>query len=69
MTIIVFDLPLHICIYIYHQHRVFLAGYGWFEGNILHTNTQIHVYHILLTDKTTDYVAAKDFDGADLILL
>ena len=62
-----FDLTLHICIY--HPHRVFLAGYGWFEGKNLYFNTQICVYHILFTDETTDYVSAEDFDGIDLILL
>ena len=55
--------------YIYHPYGVFLAGYGWFEGNILHFNTQIRAYRILFTDETTDYVAAEDFDGIDLILL
>ena len=42
--------------YIYHQRGVFLAGYGWFEGNILYFNIQICVYHILFTDKTTGYI-------------
>ena len=55
--------------YIYHPHGVFLASYGWFEGQILYFNTQIRVYCILFTDETTDYVAAEDFDGTDLILL
>ena len=49
--------------------RSFLTGYGWFEGNFLYFNTQIHVYHILFTDGTSDYVAAEDFDDIDLILL
>ena len=31
--------------------------------------TQICVYYILFTDGTTDYVAAEDFNGIDLILL
>ena len=35
----------------------------------LYFSTQIHVYHILLTDGTTDYVVAEDFDGICLILL
>ena len=61
-----FDLTLHICIY--HPHRVFLAGYGWFEGKNLYFNTQIRVYHIFFTDRTTDCVPAKDFDGVDFIL-
>ena len=56
-------------IYIYHPRGVFLAGYGWFEGNILYFNTQICVYHILFTDGTTEYVAAEVFHGRDLILL
>ena len=30
--------------------------YGWFEGNVLYFNTQIHVYHIFFTDRTKDYV-------------
>ena len=55
--------------YIYHPRGVFVAGYGWFKGNILYFNTQIRAYHILFTDKTTDCVAAGDFDGIDLILL
>ena len=55
--------------YIYHPRRVFLAGYGWFEGKNLYFNTQIRAYHVLFTDGTTDYVAAEDFDGIDLILL
>ena len=54
--------------YIYHPRRVFPAGYGWFEGKILYFNTQIRAYHILFTDGTTVYVAAKDFDGIYLIL-
>ena len=70
----IFDLALHIFIrilymYIYHPLGVFLVVYGWFEGNILYFNTQTWVYHILLTDGTTDYAAAEDFDGVDLILL
>ena len=55
--------------YIYHPLGVFLLVYGWFEGKILYFNTQTCVYHILLTDGTTDYAAAEDFDGVDLILL
>ena len=55
--------------YIYHPPRVFQAGYGWFEGKILYFNTQIRVYHILFTDRTTDFVAAEDFNGIDHILL
>ena len=55
--------------YIYHPRGAVLAGYGWFEGNILYFNTQIRVFHILFTDGTTGYVAAEDFDGIDLILL
>ena len=55
--------------YIYHLHGVFLPGYGCFEGKILYFNTQICVYHILFTDKTTDCVAAEDFDGTDHIFL
>ena len=52
MTIITFDLALEN---------------GWFEGKILYFNTQIREYHILFTDGTTDYVAAEDFDGIELI--
>ena len=55
--------------HLYHPRWVFLPGYGWFEGKNLYFNTQICVYHILFTDGTTDYVAAEDFDGIDLILL
>ena len=55
--------------YIYHPRGVFLAGYGWFEGKILYFNTQICVYHILFTNGSTNYVAAEDFDGIDLMLL
>ena len=55
--------------YIYHRRRVFVAGYDWFEGKMLYFNTQIRVYHILFTDGTTDYVAAVDFHGIDLVLL
>ena len=53
MTIIIFDLALEN---------------GWFEGKNAYFNTQIREYHILFTDGTTDYVAAEDFDGIDLIL-
>ena len=53
MTIIIFDLALEN---------------GWFEGKTLYFNTQIRKYHILFTDRTTDYVVAEDFDGIDLIL-
>ena len=52
-----------------HYTYVFLPGYGWFEGKILYFNTQVRVYHILLTEGTTDYVAAEDFDGIGFILL
>ena len=52
MTIIIFDLALKN---------------GWFEGKILYFNTHILEYHILFTDRTTDYVEAEDFDGIDLI--
>ena len=55
--------------YIYHPRGVFLAVYDWFKGKILYFNTQICVYHILFTDKTTDCVAAEDFDGTDHIFL
>ena len=68
VSIVIFDLTLHICLYI-SSCVVFLADYGWFEGKVLYFNTQIHVYHILFTDGTTDYAVAEDFDGIDLILL
>ena len=55
--------------YIYHPRGVFLAGYGWCEGKILYFNTQIRVYQILFTDRTTDYVAAENTDGIDLIFI
>ena len=54
MTIIIFDLALEN---------------GWFEGKNVYINTQIREYHVLLTDRTTDYVAAENFGGIDLILL
>ena len=54
--------------YIDHPRWVFLAGYGWFEEKILYFNTQICVYHILFIDGTTNYVAAENFDGIELIL-
>ena len=55
--------------YIYHPCEVFLVGYDWFQWKILYFNTQIRVYHILFTDRTTDYGAAEDFDDIGLILL
>ena len=55
--------------YIYHPRGVFLAVYDWFKGKILYFNTQICVYHILFTNGSTNYVAAEDFDGIDLMLL
>ena len=55
--------------YIYHPSGIFLAGYGWFEGKVFYSNTQIRVYHILFNGGTTDRVEAEDFDGIDLILL
>ena len=66
MTIIIFDLAFitHVCIY--HPRGVFLTGSGWFEGKILYFNTETRVYHILFTERTADYVAAKDFDGINL---
>ena len=51
---------IYIYIYIYN---------AWFEGKILYFNTEIRVYHILFTDRTTDYVKTEDFDGTELILL
>ena len=61
VAIILFDLALHICI-------LHICS-GKFQGKIVYLNTQIRVYHLLFTDGTTDYVAAEDFDGTDLILL
>ena len=55
--------------YTYHPRGVFLTGYGWFEGSILYFITHIRVYHILLTDTITNYVADGDFDGIDPMLL
>ena len=55
--------------YIYHYRGVFLAGYGWFVGKILHFNTQIRVCHFLFTEGTIEYIAAEDFDDIKLILL
>ena len=49
--------------YIYHPSGIFLAGYGWFEGKVFNSNTQIRVYHILFNGGTTDSVEAEDFDG------
>ena len=54
--------------YTYHLHGALLAGYGWFAGKILYFNTQIHVYTFCLLTKP-DSVAAKDFDGIEIILL
>ena len=68
MTNITFDLALHIYIFIYHPHTVFMAGYDWFEGKVLYFSTQICVYHILFTVWTTDSVEAADFDGIHPIL-
>ena len=68
MTIIIFYLALDICIFIIHAEYFWLV-IGWFEEKILYSNIQIRVCHILFTDGTTDYVAAEDFDGIDLILL
>ena len=47
--------------YIYHPRIIFLACYGWFEGEVLHLYNQIHVCRILFSDGTTDYAAAEDF--------
>ena len=72
-VLIAFPIFVPICSYLVlvtnTPHGVFLASYGWFEGQILYFNTQIRVYYILFTDETTDYVAAEDFDGTDLTLL
>ena len=51
----------NIYIYIYHPCIIFLAGYGWFGGEVLYFNNQIRVYHVLFTDGTTGYAAAEDF--------
>ena len=55
--------------YIYHPRGVFVAGYGWFEEKILYFDTPIRWYHILFTGGTTDFIAAEDFDGINLIVL
>ena len=52
--------------YIYHPRGVFLADYGWFEGNIFYFNTQTRVYHILFIDGT-NYIAAEDLDGIEIL--
>ena len=64
VTIIIFDLASHICIFIIH------AEYSWLVMACLKEKsfTQICVYHILFTDITSDYVAAEDSDGIDLIV-
>ena len=63
-----FYLALHICIFIIHAEYFWLV-IGWFEEKILCFNIQIRLCHILFTDETTNYIAAEDFDGIDLILL
>ena len=45
--------------YVYHPRGVFLAGYGWLEGKILHFNAQICVYHILFTDEPQTMLQLK----------
>ena len=52
MKIIIFDLALQICIHIIHVEYFWLV----IEEKNLYFNTQICVYHILFTDRTTDYV-------------
>ena len=52
MTIIIFDLALEK---------------DPFEEKKKNFNTQVREFHILFTDGTTDYVAAKDFDTIDII--
>ena len=59
-TIRVFDLA-DIYVYLSSTRSISGVAMGRF-------NTQIREYHILFTDRTTDYVAAEDFDGIDLIL-
>ena len=55
--------------YIYHP-RGSISGWLWLVWRkILYFNTQIRVYHILFTERTTDYVADENFDGIDLIFL
>ena len=68
VTIMIFYLALHICIFVIHAEYFWLV-IGWFEEKILYFNIQIRVCHILFTDETTNYIAAEDFDGIDLILL
>ena len=68
VKIIILDLALHICIFIIQAEHFWLFMTGLKE-KILYFNTQICVYHILLTNGSTKYVAVEDFDGIDLILL
>ena len=54
VTIIIFDLTLHICIYIYQSCGVFLATYGWFEGNILILKFVYITFCLLMEPQTED---------------
>ena len=39
---------------------------GWFEGEIMHFNTELQEYLISFNDGTADYAATEDFNGVDL---
>ena len=40
--------------YVYHPRGVILAGYGWFEGNILYFNLRfVYITFCLLTEPQT----------------
>ena len=68
VIIIIFDLALHICIFIIHTKYFWLVMIGLKKK--IYTLILKFVYiTFLFTYGTTDYLTAEDFDGIHLILL
>ena len=65
---IIFDLALHICVFIIHAEYFWLVIAGLKKK--FYTLIPKFVYiTFCFTNGTTDYVAAEDLDDLDLILL
>ena len=67
VTIIIFELALHICIFIIYKEHCSLVMAGLKEK--FHTLILKFTYTTFCLLPKPDSVAAKDFDGIDTILL
>ena len=66
---IIFELALHICLFIIHAEYFWLVIAGLRKSVYTLILRFVYITFYLLTELQTEDVAAEDFDGIDLILL